>query len=216
MDCYGSRAPRARSPDGRRSLIEPPWFRLVSYMPLDRSHEARRRASACVTARWTFGCAAAATTPFLAPDEARAAAAIYSKQSQAQSQPKKPKNTMSLRDKRVAYRKRVADGKPAFCVFDNKTIDAIVDAKPTSVAAFGRRGIGPTKREKYGEDVVRICTEHGGGAARKPLVRRRSRGSASPNPATGEAPSRASSRRAARRPRSRARRARPRRRKKRT
>ena len=78
--------------------------------------------------------------------------------------------TMSLRDKLVAYRKRVADGKPAFCVFDNKTIDAIVDAKPTSVAAFGRvAGIGPTKREKYGEDVVRICTEHGGGAVGKPL-----------------------------------------------
>ena len=77
---------------------------------------------------------------------------------------------MSLRDKLVAYRKRVADGKPAFCVFDNKTIDAIVDAKPTSVAAFGRvSGIGPTKREKYGEDVVRICTEHGGGAVGKPL-----------------------------------------------
>ena len=65
---------------------------------------------------------------------------------------------MSLRDKLVAYRKRVADGKPAFCVFDNKTIDAIVDAKPASVAAFGRvAGIGPTKREKYGEDVARIC-----------------------------------------------------------
>ena len=77
---------------------------------------------------------------------------------------------MSLRDKLVAYRKRVADGKPAFCVFDNKTIDAIVDAKPTSVAAFGRvAGIGPTKREKYGDDVVRICTEHGGGAVGKPL-----------------------------------------------
>ena len=77
---------------------------------------------------------------------------------------------MSLRDKLVAYRKRVADGKPAFCVFDNKTIDAIVDAKPTSVAAFGRvAGIGPTKREKYGEDVVRICAEHGGGAVGKPL-----------------------------------------------
>ena len=77
---------------------------------------------------------------------------------------------MSLRDKLVAYRKRVADGKPAFCVFDNKTIDAIVDAKPASVAAFGRvAGIGPTKREKYGDDVVRICTEHGGGAVGKPL-----------------------------------------------
>ena len=71
---------------------------------------------------------------------------------------------MSLRDKLVAYRKRVADGKPAFCVFDNKMIDAIVDAKPrpSRPAASPAR---PDEREKYGEDVARICTEHGGGVA---------------------------------------------------
>ena len=78
---------------------------------------------------------------------------------------------MSLRDKLLAYRKQAADGKPAYCVFDNKTLDAIADAAPTSVSAFGRvAGIGPTKREKYGDDVARICAAHGGAAAGAPLA----------------------------------------------
>ena len=65
---------------------------------------------------------------------------------------------MSLRDKLVAYRKRVADGKPAFCVFDNKTIDAIVDAC--------RR----TRLFKYEDVSVRLVGSNAGRALEASLL----------------------------------------------
>ena len=57
--------------------------------------------------------------------------------------------------------------KPAYIVFSNKVLDAIVDARPTSVAALQRiQGMGATKCAKYGDDVCRIVSQYGGGDGR--------------------------------------------------
>jgi DNA helicase-2/ATP-dependent DNA helicase PcrA len=54
-------------------------------------------------------------------------------------------------------------GKPAYVVFDNKTLAAIVAAAPSTLAELAQvTGVGPAKLERYGEavlDVVRAAKE---------------------------------------------------------
>ena len=59
----------------------------------------------------------------------------------------------ALRDLRNDLR----DGKPAYVVFDNKTLAAIAAAAPTSLRDLGRiSGVGPAKLERYGDAVVAL------------------------------------------------------------
>ncbi len=49
------------------------------------------------------------------------------------------------------------DGVPAYVVFSDKTLQAIVSARPTTLTALRRvDGIGPTKLELYGDDVLAL------------------------------------------------------------
>jgi ATP-dependent DNA helicase RecQ len=46
-------------------------------------------------------------------------------------------------------------GKPAYVVFDNKTLVAIAAARPRSLGELAEvTGVGPAKLERYGEHVV--------------------------------------------------------------
>ena len=59
----------------------------------------------------------------------------------------------ALRDLRNDLR----DGKPAYVVFDNKTLAAIARTAPTSRQELARiSGVGPAKLERYGEAVVEL------------------------------------------------------------
>jgi DNA helicase II / ATP-dependent DNA helicase PcrA len=53
------------------------------------------------------------------------------------------------------FRERVRGGKPAYTVFDDKTLAAIAMAVPTGLEALVQvRGVGPAKLEQYGDDIV--------------------------------------------------------------
>jgi len=57
----------------------------------------------------------------------------------------------ALRD----LRNELRDGKPAYVVFDNKTLAAIARAAPTTLRDLGRiSGVGPAKLERYGDAVI--------------------------------------------------------------
>jgi DNA helicase II / ATP-dependent DNA helicase PcrA len=59
----------------------------------------------------------------------------------------------ALRD----LRNELRDGKPAYVVFDNKTLAAIARQAPTTLRDLGRiSGIGPAKLERYGEAVIAL------------------------------------------------------------
>ncbi|MCU1387004.1 MAG: putative ATP-dependent helicase [Ilumatobacteraceae bacterium] len=54
-----------------------------------------------------------------------------------------------------AARERLRAGKPAYVVFDDKTLEAIALALPTTLRALGSiAGIGPAKLEQYGDAVL--------------------------------------------------------------
>ena len=56
-----------------------------------------------------------------------------------------------------AKRKQV----PAYLIFHDKTLDAIVEAEPTTIDEFSAiSGIGPSKRAEYGAAVVQIVKRH--------------------------------------------------------
>ena len=58
-------------------------------------------------------------------------------------------------DRLRQVRERLRAGKPAYVVFDDKTLEAIALALPTSVRALGGiAGIGPAKLEQYGDAVL--------------------------------------------------------------
>jgi DNA helicase-2/ATP-dependent DNA helicase PcrA len=58
------------------------------------------------------------------------------------------------------YRDRVRDGKPAYTVFDDKTLVALATALPTDTQSLAAvKGIGPAKLEQYGDDLIGIATE---------------------------------------------------------
>ena len=57
-------------------------------------------------------------------------------------------------------------GKPAYVVFDNKTLDLIVEAKPRNLAALGRvKGVGLKKLDDYGAEVLAIIGGDSAGAS---------------------------------------------------
>jgi len=59
----------------------------------------------------------------------------------------------ALRD----LRNELRDGKPAYVVFDNKTLVAIAGQAPTTLRDLGRiSGVGPAKLERYGEAVIAL------------------------------------------------------------
>jgi hypothetical protein len=58
------------------------------------------------------------------------------------------------------WRDLVRDGKPAYTVFDDKTLAAIATALPsTSGELAAVRGVGPAKLESYGPDVLGLVAE---------------------------------------------------------
>ncbi len=59
----------------------------------------------------------------------------------------------ALRD----LRNELRDGKPAYVVFDNKTLVAIARQAPTTLSDLGRiSGVGPAKLERYGDAVIAL------------------------------------------------------------
>ena len=59
----------------------------------------------------------------------------------------------ALRD----LRNELRDGKPAYVVFDNKTLAAIARQAPTTLRDLGRiSGVGPAKLERYGDAVIEL------------------------------------------------------------
>jgi superfamily II DNA helicase RecQ len=61
-----------------------------------------------------------------------------------------------LRAWRLAEARKL--GRPAFFVFSDRTLRAIVLARPTTPAdLLAVEGIGPAKAEKFGQDLLRIC-----------------------------------------------------------
>jgi DNA helicase-2/ATP-dependent DNA helicase PcrA len=55
------------------------------------------------------------------------------------------------------YRDRVRDGKPAYTVFDDKTLAAIATVLPIDLAELAAvKGVGPAKLEQYGDDVLEL------------------------------------------------------------
>ncbi len=62
----------------------------------------------------------------------------------------------ALRDLRNDLR----DGKPAYVVFDNKTLAAIARTAPTTLRELGRiSGVGPAKLERYGNAVIELIAD---------------------------------------------------------
>ncbi len=56
-------------------------------------------------------------------------------------------------------RNQLRDGKPAYVVFDNKTLVSIARMAPTSKSALAKiSGVGPAKLEKYGDAVTELMT----------------------------------------------------------
>ncbi|MEM1332962.1 MAG: ATP-dependent DNA helicase UvrD2, partial [Actinomycetota bacterium] len=63
-------------------------------------------------------------------------------------------------DRLKALRTELADGKPAYVVFDNKTLAAIARVAPTSTRDLARiSGVGPAKLDKYGDAVLGVLDE---------------------------------------------------------
>ena len=59
-----------------------------------------------------------------------------------------------------SYRTQTASAlsQPSYCVFSNAELDAVVAARPRSIAELSRiRGFGPSKVSKFGDDIVRLC-----------------------------------------------------------
>jgi DNA helicase-2/ATP-dependent DNA helicase PcrA len=55
------------------------------------------------------------------------------------------------------FREVARNGKPAYIVFDDKTLVAIADALPSTLADLARvKGVGPSKLEQYGDAVLAL------------------------------------------------------------
>ena len=60
-----------------------------------------------------------------------------------------------------ALRDRLRRGKPAYTVFDNATLFSIIATRPNTLGELARvRGIGPSKLEQYGHEVLAVVAEH--------------------------------------------------------
>jgi superfamily II DNA helicase RecQ len=56
-----------------------------------------------------------------------------------------------------AWRARASNGKPAYTVAHNATLESIAALRPGSVAELGAiRGVGPAFVERYGDEVLGI------------------------------------------------------------
>jgi len=54
------------------------------------------------------------------------------------------------------------DGQPAFVVFGDRTLDALVSRRPTSPEELlGVHGLGPAKVRRYGDELLRVLREEG-------------------------------------------------------
>ena len=59
-------------------------------------------------------------------------------------------------------RNELRDGKPAYVVFDNKTLVAIARTVPSTLTELSRiSGVGPAKLEQYGEAVISLLAAAG-------------------------------------------------------
>ena len=59
------------------------------------------------------------------------------------------------------WRLEAAGDKPAFHVASNRTLAALVTAKPQDEEELlAVSGVGPSFREKYGSDVLRLISQH--------------------------------------------------------
>jgi DNA helicase-2/ATP-dependent DNA helicase PcrA len=57
------------------------------------------------------------------------------------------------------FRESARNGKPAYVVFDDKTLAAIADALPSTLVDLARvKGVGPAKLEQYGDAVLALVT----------------------------------------------------------
>jgi ATP-dependent DNA helicase RecQ len=62
-----------------------------------------------------------------------------------------------------AWRSRRADGKPAYTVINDRTLAAIAESLPATPEELSRiDGIGPTRLERYGDELLALVREHGG------------------------------------------------------
>ena len=58
------------------------------------------------------------------------------------------------------FRDGARNGKPAYTVFDDKTLAAIAEQRPTSLDELARvRGVGPAKLEQYGDSVLAVVAD---------------------------------------------------------
>lgn len=63
-------------------------------------------------------------------------------------------------DRLRIFRDRARNGKPAYTVFDDKTLAGIADALPADLADLAQvKGVGPAKLEQYGDDVLAVVVE---------------------------------------------------------
>src|SRR5690606_33092721 len=65
----------------------------------------------------------------------------------------------SLRDllKRWRSERARSDGVPAYVVFNDSTLDEIAVRRPATLAELGQvKGIGPTKLDRYGDEVLAL------------------------------------------------------------
>ena len=62
-------------------------------------------------------------------------------------------------DRLKVLRTELAAGKPAYVVFDNKTLAAIARVAPTTKQELSRiSGVGPAKLDKYGDAFVELIS----------------------------------------------------------
>ncbi len=65
-----------------------------------------------------------------------------------------------LFDRLRSFRDRVRQGKPAYTVFDDKTLAAIASALPGDLDQLARvKGVGPSKLEQYGDEVLALAAD---------------------------------------------------------
>ena len=83
---------------------------------------------------------------------------------------------MSLYSELKAYRLSAARAKaqPAFCIFANKVLDAIVAAVPRNASQLSRiSGLGPKKIAEHGAAIISICQRSGAAPCSRSSCRRR-------------------------------------------
>jgi len=71
--------------------------------------------------------------------------------------PQEPDDPLYNALKRWRLQRATADDVPAYVVFHNSTLAEIVGRRPTNLSELGSvPGVGPTKLDRYGDDVLRV------------------------------------------------------------